>query len=98
MKLVWTVNARNELAEIVTYIWHDNPAAAKRLRHRIETTASHLTSRPLMGRPGAISGTREAISHPSYRLVYEVAEDTVYILRIVHTARLWPPGTDEGDR
>ena len=44
-----------------------------------------------MGRPGQIPGTRELIPHESYRLVYEVQADTVWILALAHTARLWPP-------
>lgn len=44
-----------------------------------------------MGRPGQIPGTRELIPHESYRLVYEVQAGTVWILALVHTARLWPP-------
>jgi plasmid stabilization system protein ParE len=35
-------------------------------------------------------GTRELIPHESYRLVYEVEGDTVWILALVHTARMWP--------
>lgn len=38
-----------------------------------------------------IAGTRELIPHESYRLVYEVQADAVWILALVHTARLWPP-------
>jgi toxin ParE1/3/4 len=48
-----------------------------------------LAEHPLMGRPGQIPGTRE-IPHESYRLVYGVQADTVWILAPVHTARLWP--------
>jgi plasmid stabilization system protein ParE len=43
-----------------------------------------------MGRPRQIPGTRELIPHESYRLIYEVQADTVWILALVHTARLWP--------
>ena len=41
-----------------------------------------------MGRPGQIPGTRELITHESYRLVYEVQADTVWISALVRTARL----------
>ncbi|MEQ1954537.1 type II toxin-antitoxin system RelE/ParE family toxin [Mesorhizobium sp. CN2-181] len=95
MKLVWTAKARHELAEIVSHIWADNPPAANRIRNRIQTSATYLKSQPFMGRPGAIDGTREAISHPSYRIIYQVADEIVSILSVVHTARQWPPGEDD---
>ena len=40
---------------------------------------------------GQVPGTRELNPHRSYRLVYEIAGDTVWILVLIHTARLWPP-------
>lgn len=91
MRLVWTAVAKQDLAEIVSYIWFENPAAARRIRSRIEATAGNLRSQPFSGRPGAIPGTREALPHPSYRIVYEVTDETVSVLRIVHTSRQWPP-------
>lgn len=96
MKLVWTAQAKRELGDIVSYIWVDNPAAAKHVRSRMETTAAYLKSQPFMGRQGAIAGTRETIPHPSYRIVYQLTEETVFILSIVHTSRQWPP-VSEGD-
>lgn len=94
MRLVWTNRAKRDLGEIAAHIWRDNPAAAKKIRNRIETLAVYLTSQPLMGRIGAIAGTREAIPHPSYRVVYQVTGEAVFILRVVHTARQWPPVED----
>lgn len=96
MRLVWTAQARQELGEVVSYIWLEDPGAAKRMRQRIESTAIKLKSQPFMGRPGAIAGMRAAIPHPSYRMVYQVADEAVFILTIVHTARQWPPVDGEG--
>jgi len=97
VRLVWTTAAKNDLGGIIEYIWFDNPPAAKRIRSRIEATAEHLAGQPHMGRTGAIVGTREAIPHPSDKIVYQVTEDAVTILRVIHTARQWPPEADSAD-
>ena len=47
-----------------------------------------------MGRAGKVSGTREIFPHESYRLIYEIEDDTVWILTLVHTSRQWPPERD----
>lgn len=52
--------------------------------------AARLSNHPRIGKPGLIAGTRELIPHPSYRLVYEIEQDAVWILALVHTARQWP--------
>ena len=38
-----------------------------------------------------VAGTRELIPHPSYRVVYQVEGEAVWVLAVVHTARQWPP-------
>ena len=56
--------------------------------------AAWLIQHPMVGKPGKIPGTRELIPHESYRLVYQIDGETVWILTLVHTARLWPPVRD----
>jgi plasmid stabilization system protein ParE len=56
-----------------------------------DLAATRLAKRPNSGRQGKIPGTRELIPHESYRLVYEIKGDTVWILTLMHTSRLWPP-------
>ena len=95
MKLTWTSQARDNLREIVSYIGADNPSAAREMQARIEKLTAYVARQPFMGRPGAVLGTREAIPHPSYRLVYQLGEEAVFILAIVHTSRRWPPLSDD---
>jgi plasmid stabilization system protein ParE len=45
----------------------------------------------MIGHEGEIAGTRELTPHRNYRLVYQVAGDTIWILALVHAARQWPP-------
>ncbi|MFS6888577.1 type II toxin-antitoxin system RelE/ParE family toxin [Klebsiella pneumoniae] len=46
---------------------------------------------PELGKPGNVSGTREFIPHGSYRLVYQIDEDAIWILALVHTSMMCPP-------
>ena len=54
-------------------------------------SAMSLANQPMLGHTGKIHGTRELIPHENYRLVYEVVDQTVWILALVHVARIWPP-------
>lgn len=49
---------------------------------------------PMLGRTGKVPGTPELMPHASYRLVYEIEGDAVWVLALVHTARQWPPLRD----
>ena len=53
--------------------------------------ATRLIEHPKLGKAGKITGTRELVIHESYRFIYEIAPDTIWILTLVHTARQWPP-------
>ncbi len=53
--------------------------------------AAQLADFPLLGHAGEIASTRELSPHRNYRLVYEVVEETVWVLVLIHAARQWPP-------
>lgn len=92
MRVLWALSARQGRTNIVDYIAQDNPIAAIRMDELFGAAVGRLAEHPMMGRPGQIPGTRELIPHESYRLVYEVRANTVWILALlVHTAPLWPP-------
>ena len=91
MRVLWTLSAEQDRADIVDFIAQDNPLAAIRMDEIFSAAVGRLVEHPLLGRAGQIPGTRELIPQESYRLVYEVRGDTVWILTVVHTARLWPP-------
>lgn len=77
--------------DIWDFIATDNPAAAARMDDLFSDSATRLAEHPKLDRPGKIVGTRELVVHEHYRLVYEISDDTVYLLTLIHTARLWPP-------
>ncbi len=88
MRVVWTPEAQQDRAEVWDYIAADNPRAAARMDEIFSNAAAKLTQYAMLGKPGTIPGTREIIPHESYRLVYEIDGGTVWILTLVHTARL----------
>jgi plasmid stabilization system protein ParE len=50
-----------------------------------------LRAFPNRGRPGRVQGTRELVLMRPFLAVYEVHEEEVQVLRILHGARQWPP-------
>lgn len=90
MKVIWTPEALQDRVDVWDYISADNPQAAVRIDELFSDAAARLANHPMLGRPGRIQGTRELIPHESYRLVYEISGDTVWVLALVHTARKWP--------
>jgi toxin ParE1/3/4 len=91
LRVIWTPEAQQDRADIWDYIAADNPRAAARIDELFSHATARLAEHPKLGRPGKIAGTRELIPHESYRLVYEIERETVWLLALVHTARQWPP-------
>lgn len=91
MKVRWTPEAEQDRSDVWDCIAGDNPLAAVRMDELFSDATAKLADFPHIGRTGKIPGTRELIPHESYRLVYEVEGETLWILAVVHTARQWPP-------
>ena len=90
MKLFWTLEAHQDRRDVRDYIARDNPVAAVALDEMVTQKARILLTHPALGRPGRIAGTRELIVHRNYVLVYDVADEAVRILRLLHARRQWP--------
>lgn len=91
MRVIWTPDAERDRAAIVEYLAARDAAAAIRIDRLFSEAAARLADFPMIGHVGEIAGTRELTPHRSYRLVYEIVDDTVWILVLIHTARRWPP-------
>ncbi len=91
MIVVWRTTARNDLRTIISYISDRNVRAAEDLRSRIENCSERIADHPYIYRPERIAGTREAVVHPNYVLVYQVGEAVVEILNVIHSRRQYPP-------
>lgn len=91
LPVVWAREALDDASGIADYISDHNPMAAHRMTEIIFGSAEKLGSYPYSYRPGRRDGTREAIVHPNYILVYRVETDLVRIVNVLHTARRYPP-------
>lgn len=91
MKIVWTPDALQDRADIWEHNAAEDPAAAVRMDQLFSDCVASLADFPLLGHAGEVTGTRELTPHRSYRLVYEVVGDTVWVLVLIHAARQWPP-------
>lgn len=91
MKIRYTPNARDCIAEIRIHIAQENPQAARRVVTHIHQQALTLCDYPHAGRPGRIESTRELVINPyPYIVAYRIEADEVQILAVVHTSRRWP--------
>jgi addiction module RelE/StbE family toxin len=91
VKVVIMPAAGDDLRAAYAYYAERNPDAAGRVIGAILNAANGLARFPLMGRQGALPGTRERIvrRYP-YKIVYQIVDDTVEVLRVIHTAQQWP--------
>lgn len=64
--------------------------AAQRLKSLIAACAERLPEHPFMYRPGRVPGTREAVVHPNYILVYRVTGEAVEVVNLVHARQEYP--------
>src|SRR6266567_3990779 len=92
LKVVWLLDALDDLKEIYDYIYADSPRAARKIVNQLRSAPRHLSRFPLMGRivpelPD--SGLRELIVG-KYRIIYRPSEHLVEILLIVHGSRDFP--------
>src|SRR4051812_47909407 len=98
-RAVWSARGRLLFdRDVIGYLEGLSEPAARKLRGDIDRTIALLAERPI-GRPGRLSGTYEkSIVGQPYIIAYgflrreDGAPDDVLILRVVHTARDWPPG------
>jgi len=91
VKLEWSRLALEDRDRIFDYIEQDNPFAAIAVDERISAQVGLLLTFPECGRPGRVDGTRElVVAHTPYIVAYQIAGETVRILRVLHGAQLWP--------
>ena len=91
-RIRFSKSAVNDLNSIREYIYDNNKEAAKEVvSYIIEKIETILVVNPAAGRAGRVLRTRElVISKYPYIVPYQVRDDVIYILRVLHTSRKWP--------
>jgi toxin ParE1/3/4 len=91
MQLRWTTAAADDLEGITEYLFERSPQNAAQLIRKIYEAPSILGKYPSLGRPGKKEGTRELVIAPlPYIVIYQILDEVLYIVRILHGAQDWP--------
>jgi toxin ParE1/3/4 len=91
MELRWTRGAADDLERIADHVLEHAPERASDLVRTLFDAPKSLLTFPHRGRPGKRSGTRELVLSPlPYLVVYQVRDNTIIIVRILHGAQRWP--------
>lgn len=95
MTIVFAQRAITDMEEIHAYIARRSPSSAHSVLARIRRAINRLDLFPQSGRVGRLAGTRElVVSGVPYLAIYEVQDDRVVVVRVVHTSQQWPPDGD----
>jgi len=89
--LRWLPRAITDRDAQLDYIALDNITAAIDQGDRIADHVNKLLDHPKLGRPGRKKGTRElVINRTPFIAVYQIAGNSIQILRVLHGAQKWP--------
>ncbi len=86
----WSDEATTDLVEIIDYIEQRNAPAAQSLMEAIVQSAQNLPLMPYLFRLGRMPDTREHVVHPNYIVVYQVGNEVIDILRVLHSRQQYP--------
>jgi toxin ParE1/3/4 len=87
MWLRWAEEAADGLERITDYLFENAPGRAADIVGGIYDALSALLQLPHRGRPGRRERTRELVLSPlPYIVVYQIVEDVINIVRILHGA------------
>ncbi|ELR72930.1 hypothetical protein C900_00891 [Fulvivirga imtechensis AK7] len=89
-KVVWSLKASTSLEQIYKHIREESPTAAKAVRSEIFKATKSLPSHPYKYQSEEYypenAGNIRRFFRWSYRIVYEVGENSIDIINIMHTS------------
>lgn len=92
MRIEWSSAAIADLQAITEWIEQDRGIeTANRIARRIYEAVQSLRAMPYRGRYGRIENTREmVIPDLPYLAVYQIFEQRLAVLNVLHGAQRWP--------
>lgn len=91
-RVEWLKVADYDLIQIYSYIYQDSIYYSIKTINDIVNLVNHLESSPYMGRkiPEFNEQNKRELIYKSYRILYKIESDKVFIRRIWHSARKLP--------
>jgi len=91
--VIWTQAALDDLSGIKDYIARDSTYYADKFVDEVFNTVEQLEVLPRSGRmvPERYSPDFREITHGSYRIIYRIIDDDVYIVTMIHGRRNYQP-------
>jgi toxin ParE1/3/4 len=94
LPIIWRASARDDLANIIRYIAHENPPAARRMKRLLEESVLPTAEHPYLYRiSDRVPGLRVIVAHPNYIVLYRVTATCIEIVNVVHARREFPVST-----
>ena len=91
MKVVWSPVAIRHLVRLREYIQKDSEQNAALVASRILKAIDLLQTRPDIGRPGRLLGTRElVVVNTPYIIPYRVRRERLELMAVFHGRQKWP--------
>ena len=89
-ELIWTLEALDDIDAIARYIARDSDVHAGRVVSEIMNLGELLLTQPLMGRivPELDNDAIREHFIYSYRVIYEISNEDLYIIAVIHGNRL----------
>lgn len=89
-RIAWSEKASADYLQQLNFIADRNPANADLVDTRLMAAINILAETPV-GRAGRVTGTYEKpVTKTSLIIAYQVTDETLYIVRIIHAKRNWP--------
>jgi toxin ParE1/3/4 len=92
-KVIWSPSALDDIEAIAEFIARDSTFHASLFVSRLIQTTDHLVQFPFSGRIIPEIGNQHCreIIYGSYRIMYRVAKNDIWITGVIHGARNWKP-------